>query len=212
MTVPDREARAPAPPVPAGSGDDTRAAEVSAAVRAHRAADEREALSRSIILIELERLESPLDESADLTHVTGSALVVGRRGVVLHRHRRLHRWLQPGGHVEAGELPADAARRECVEETGLPVTHPPSGPLLAHVDVHTAARHHVHLDLRYLLWAPDLPPAPGPGESQEVAWFTWEAALEIADPALTGGLISARRLARASTRDAGPQVREGEDP
>jgi 8-oxo-dGTP pyrophosphatase MutT (NUDIX family) len=212
MTVPDRGARAPAPSGPAGSGDATRAARVVEAVRAHRAADDREALSRSIILAELERLDRPLDESADLTHVTASALVVGRRGVVLHRHRRLLRWLQPGGHVEAGELPPEAARRECVEETGLPVTHPPSGPILAHVDVHTAARRHVHLDLRYLLWAPDLPPAPGPGESQEVAWFTWEAALEIADDALTGGLISARRLARASTGDGGRQVHEGEDP
>ena len=72
---------------------------------------------------------------------------------------------------------------------GCPSRHPASGPILAHVDVHTAARGHVHLDLRYLVWAPDLPPAPGPGESQEVAWFTWEAALEIADDALTGGLI-----------------------
>jgi len=99
-----------------------------------------------------------------------------------------------------------------VEETGLPVIHPASGPILAHVDVHTAARRHVHLDLRYLVWAPDLPPAPGPGESQEVAWFTWEEALEIADDALTGGLIAARRLARASTGDAGRQVDEGEDP
>jgi len=182
------------------------------AVRAHRAADERESLSRSIILSELERLDRPLDEGADLTHVTASALVVGRRGVVLHRHRRLLRWLQPGGHVEAGELPPAAALRECVEETGLPVTHPVSGPLLAHVDVHTAGRDHVHLDLRYLMWSPDLPPAPGPGESQEVAWFTWQAAFELADDALTGGLMSARRLARASTPgDAGFQAHEGDD-
>jgi len=212
MTVPDRGVRAPAAPGLAGPRADTRAATVVAAVRAHRAADERESLSRSIILAEVERLDRPLDQSADLTHVTASGLVVGRRGVVLLRHRRLFRWLQPGGHVEAGELPPEAARRECVEETGLAVTHPPSGPILAHLDVHTASRHHVHLDLRYLLWAPDLPPAPGPGESQEVAWFTWEAALEIADDALTGGLISARRLARASTGDAGRQVHEGEGP
>jgi 8-oxo-dGTP pyrophosphatase MutT (NUDIX family) len=82
-----------------------------------------------------------------------------------------------------------------VEETGLPVSHPSDGPTLAHLDVHTAARGHVHLDLRYLLWAPDLPPAPGPDESQEVAWFSWEAALAIADDALAGGLKSARRLA-----------------
>ena len=49
------------------------------------------------MLTELDRLDQPLDRSADPTHFTASAVVVGSRGVVLHRHRRLHRWLQPGG-------------------------------------------------------------------------------------------------------------------
>jgi 8-oxo-dGTP pyrophosphatase MutT (NUDIX family) len=41
--------------------------------------------------------------------------------VLLHQHRKLGRWLPPGGHVEAGETPDEAAVRETLEETGLHV-------------------------------------------------------------------------------------------
>jgi hypothetical protein len=62
------------------------------------------------------------------------------------------------------------------------------------VDVHRASKNHVHLDLRYLVGAPDADPAPAPGESQDVAWFSWDEAGALADEALAGALISARRL------------------
>jgi 8-oxo-dGTP pyrophosphatase MutT (NUDIX family) len=160
----------------------------------HLAGDEREAQSLETIHIELDRLDRPFDRDAELTHVTASAIVVGDRGVVLHLHRRLHRWLQPGGHIDPGETPTEAVIRECLEETGLAVLHPSAGPTLIHVDVHAAAEGHVHLDLRYLVWAPDEEPAPGPGESQDVAWFSWDDATELADEPLVGALRSARRL------------------
>jgi 8-oxo-dGTP pyrophosphatase MutT (NUDIX family) len=149
------------------------------------------------MLAELERLPSPFDEHSDPTHVTASAIVVGRRGVVLHRHRRLHRWMQPGGHIDPGEKPEEAALRESVEETGLVLAHPSAGAEILHVDVHPAAAGHVHLDVRYLLWAADADPAPPPGESQEVAWFTWPEAEDLADEALVGALAAARRLTGA---------------
>ena len=177
--------RAPRDPVVADLAD---------AVAAHLPADEREARSRAIVIDALDRLPRPFDRHADLTHVTASAVVVGTRGVVLHRHRRLHRWMQPGGHLDPGETPPVAARREVAEETGLVAHHPDGGPRLVHVDVHTAADDHVHLDLRYLLLGPDAEPAPPPGESQDVAWFTWEEAEAMADEALVGALRSARRL------------------
>ncbi len=164
------------------------------AVSRHPAADPREARAKATILEDLDRLARPFDQEDDLTHVTASAIVVGRRGVILHRHRVLHRWLQPGGHLEAGEVPEEAVLRECLEETGLVVSHPASGPVLVHVDVHAAARDHVHLDLRYLVWGPDDDPAPGPEESQEVAWFAWDTAQGMADEALAGALRTARSV------------------
>ena len=128
---------------------------VRAAVWARRPVDGREARSRHRILVALGRLPRPFDQEADPTHVTGSSLILGPRGVLLHRHKRLGLWLQPGGHLEPGETPWDAARRESSEETGLRLEWPAAGasgaPPLAHVDVHDGGRGHTHLDLRYLL-------------------------------------------------------------
>jgi 8-oxo-dGTP pyrophosphatase MutT (NUDIX family) len=179
--------------------DDPRRTSLLVSVDVHPAGDEREARSLDEFRAQLRALPAPFDRSAGPVHVTASAVVVGARGVLLHRHRRLHRWLQPGGHLDPGEWPQDAAVRECEEETGLTVHHPASGPHLVHVDVHDAADGHIHLDLRYLLLGPDLEPAPPPGESQEVAWFPWEEAAALADEALAGALRSARRLIATGT-------------
>ena len=160
--------------------------------------DEREATSIATFLAELDRLADPLDEDADPTHVTASAIVVGDRGVLLHKHKRLGIWMQPGGHVDPDEDPADGAIREVAEETGLAVAHL-RGPHVVHVDVHPAAKGHVHLDLRYLLGGDDRDPAPPPGESPHVRWFGWDEALAIADP----GLVGALRKVRCRTHNNG---------
>jgi 8-oxo-dGTP pyrophosphatase MutT (NUDIX family) len=157
----------------------------------------------------LDVLARPFDEQAGPEHVTASAVVVGPRGTVLHMHKRLHRWLQPGGHLHPGEVPEDAALRESQEETGLVLAHPDGGPRLIHVDVHSAANGHTHLDLRYLLIAPDRDPTPPPGESPEARWFGWEEASAVADDALVGALDAARAQAEVRTggrsRFSGPE-------
>lgn len=169
-----------------GSASDEIEREVLAAVRARTPVDARERMSIERFLVEFERLEQPFCEDANPVHVTGSAFVVGPRGVVLHRHRVLGIWVQPGGHVDLGEAPWDAARRETSEETGLVVEHPNDVPTMVHVDVHPGPRGHTHLDLRYLLDGGDADPKPPPEESQEVGWFSWEQALEITEPDMAG--------------------------
>jgi 8-oxo-dGTP pyrophosphatase MutT (NUDIX family) len=172
---------------------DDRLRRVRAQVAAHEPIDGRERSAKEQALSFLDRLPRPL-EAMDPTHVTASAVVVGRRGVLLHRHRKLGRWMQPGGHLDPAEEPAEAAVRECREETGLSVTHPWGEPRLIHLDVHAAAAGHLHIDLRYLVEGPDASPEPEPGESPEVAWLSWDEAEVLADEALAGALSVARAI------------------
>ncbi|MBW3601493.1 MAG: NUDIX domain-containing protein [Actinobacteria bacterium] len=167
---------------------------VRAEVAALTPADPRGRRSRRRVLDGLARLDRPFDERAGPVHATASAIVVGPRGTLLHRHKRLGVWMQPGGHVDHGETPWEAAERETAEETGVPGSHPAAGPRLVHTDVHRGGRGHTHLDLRYLLLADDVDPSPGAGESPDVRWFAWEEALAVADAGLVHGLHDVRRL------------------
>lgn len=112
-------------------------------------------------------------------HVTGSAVVARPDGaeVLLVHHRRLDRWLQPGGHVD----PEDAsvfhtARREAMEETGVTKLSAPFGDRIMDVDVHAIPERpreaaHLHFDVRYLLTTEERRIAPQAKEVRGVAWF-----------------------------------------
>jgi len=88
-------------------------------------------------------------------HFTASAFVLcpERRRVLLIRHPKLGRWLQPGGHIEPGDADlVAAARREAIEETGVVVEEPLGG--IFDVDIHDIPDSvkdpaHQHFDVRY---------------------------------------------------------------
>ncbi|MDE1820336.1 MAG: NUDIX domain-containing protein [Euryarchaeota archaeon] len=92
--------------------------------------------------------------------VTGFVVDHERHRVLLLFHRKLQRWLPPGGHVEATEDPLRALLREVREETGLlvrPDLSPEVGeepgvlpmPLPHHVQVESIDGEHEHIDLVY---------------------------------------------------------------
>ena len=148
--------------------------------------DEREVASIAGLRQHLTQ-KDPYSETSSAHHVTASCFVVSGRGVILHLHRRLGIWVQPGGHIDEGEEPAAAALRECEEETGLRAAHC-DPPYLFHVDAHPGPRGHTHYDLRYVLVADPEDPTPPAGESPEVFWFDFPEALERCEPALRAAL------------------------
>ena len=136
-------------------------------------------------------------------HITGSAWIVshdGRRCLLLH-HRKLGRWLQPGGHADGECHVAEVALREAQEETGLRSlalvstgdgTAFDGSPMPFDLDVHDIpARYdaagrlledaHEHHDVRFLLTADAEEPLVVSDESTDLRWFTHEEVLAATD-------------------------------
>jgi 8-oxo-dGTP pyrophosphatase MutT (NUDIX family) len=102
--------------------------------------------------------ENPCDRLNTLGHITASGLVVDNKKVLLIFHPYIKSWLQPGGHVDDGESPVDAAIREVYEETGLVCVLGSEDPEPIDIDVHEIPQNpmkgedaHLHIDLLYCL-------------------------------------------------------------
>jgi 8-oxo-dGTP pyrophosphatase MutT (NUDIX family) len=119
-----------------------------------------------------------------------AVFVVHDGRILLHWHRKLGRWLPPGGHIEPNELPDEAAIREVFEETGVQATLrgestiAVAGPGLprplcrpAGIQLEDIAPGHQHIDLVY--FATGEPAAT----RHEVGWYgpsEWPA-LDLTD-------------------------------
>lgn len=60
---------------------------------------------------------------------TATAYIINGPHVLLIYHKKLEKWLPPGGHLDPNELPSDGAIREALEETGMEIE------LLSHENV-----------------------------------------------------------------------------
>ncbi len=171
----------------------------------HVAADPEEAAHLRRIREFVGRHPDPFDRGIREGHLTGSALVVSadaERVLLLH-HRKLDRWLQPGGHADPGETRGEeVALREAREETGIEgLALHSTAPRPLDVDVHDIpAREgepaHQHLDLRYLVTAPaHAVPARAEAESRDLRWASWDEVEAFRpDPGLRRALNKARKL------------------
>lgn len=122
-------------------------------------------------------------------HVTASAFVLSPDGrdVLLIHHGKLHRWLQPGGHVEPDDADVLAAcRREVAEEVGLRELELVHDGLFD-VDVHDIPPlkgdpGHAHFDVRVLFRAPDRSFRAG-SDALAARWVPLDAVSEDASDA-----------------------------
>ena len=175
-----------------------------ALLRAYEPGTEVEHRHRSAIRGHLDEPTAFDRDTYDPGHITGSGFVVHptEQAVVLVEHRKLGRWLQPGGHVESNDPDIEAsARREVGEETGLSEL---IGLGIVDLDVHPfPARDgqpaHLHLDVRMGFVAGSEELAHG-DESTGIAWVPFDRVLEM-DESL------ARAVRRLGAMDAAGTLR-----
>lgn len=119
-----------------------------------------------------------LDRHHPPGHITASAWIVDkeRRSALLIHHRKLDRWLQPGGHIENDASVLDAARREVAEETGLKSVDVYLEEIFD-LDIHPIPARkdepeHLHYDVRFLFVADPGQSLELSEESHDLRWFT----------------------------------------
>ncbi len=102
--------------------------------------------------------QNPFKRSNKLGHITASGLVIRDDKVLLIFHPYLKSWFQPGGHIDDGESPIEAAIREVYEETGCACVMNSADKVPIDIDIHEIPANpkkdeaaHLHIDLLYRL-------------------------------------------------------------
>lgn len=126
-----------------------------------------------------------MSRTCRIGHLTSSALVMdeSRERVLLTLHPKVGRWLQLGGHNEAGDgTIRAAAHREAVEEGGIADVTVLGAPLrLDRHPVPCGGSMSVHLDVQYLALVPVGSTPVMSTESDDLRWFDLDALPEPLD-------------------------------
>ena len=160
--------------------------EIYQRISAHKSFDHTEEIAKLQTLRFIESHPNSLERSCLLGHLTSSAWLVAsdRRSTVLIHHKKLNRWLQPGGHADGNGNLFQVALDEASEETGLdlsifiPVTN-----LIFDIDVHKIPKRgaepaHTHYDIRYIFQVPEIN-LPGNDESYKVRFVPFDEVKEF---------------------------------
>ena len=156
-------------------------------IAAHTPFDETEAAHQQALLSFVQNHRRFYKRTLATGHTTGSAWIINpahTHALMLH-HKKLSRWLQPGGHVEHDANLLATALREAREETGIIDCRIVSNAIFD-LDIHTIPTNkketeHLHYDIRYLLEAQSNALPVVSDESNEVKWFTLKEIAAIND-------------------------------
>jgi len=161
-------------------------------LKQHTPSDNTEAQMLWDLVQFVESYENCFDrELATPGHITGSAWVVNKEltHVFFTHHKKLNRWLQPGGHSDGDANTLAVAMREASEESGIEdVFIQPVTDAVFDVDIHTIPARknepeHNHYDIRFLLEADMNQPLKISEESNEIAWIPVEDIPAMCDEA-----------------------------
>ena len=124
----------------------------------------------------VEANEDCFERTLSIGHVTGSAFLIDSacERVLLTHHRKLDRWLQPGGHADGDTDVAAVGLKEAEEESGLEAISFFT-PELLDVDIHAIPARkkepeHFHYDCRFLLRSSGSDEFVVSDESHDLAW------------------------------------------
>ncbi|MDP2631836.1 MAG: NUDIX domain-containing protein [Candidatus Uhrbacteria bacterium] len=139
--------------------------------------------------------ENPLKGEKHYTSTVFVITDIHPRKVLLIHHRKLDKWMPPGGHQEDFENPYQTAIRETKEETNIDITeHLPkpksiddralSLPLPRHIleeriDARGDQPEHYHLDMIYVVAVSQQQVTHRESESHSIGWFTQEETTRI---------------------------------
>lgn len=122
---------------------------------------------------------------------TATVYIISHQRVLLIFHKKLNKWLPPGGHLNPNETPAEGAKREALEETGIEIEfitqeniwikrwnaqsfERPYLCLIEEIPAYKDFPAHQHLDFIYLARPIGGVETPNIDEIEQMRWFTLE--------------------------------------
>lgn len=124
----------------------------------------------------IKQYDNCFNRELSVGHITGSAWIVNRASThtLLTHHKKLNKWLQPGGHADGDSDILQVAKREADEESGLNGLEIEDGEIFD-IDVHqiparTNEAQHLHYDIRFVFRAHGSEAFVVSEESHDLAW------------------------------------------